>query len=262
MKHFYNLLLFLCLSLALWSCKNSDGDVVEASLTLNTSELSFSGFRSTLAVQVDATRRWSALPSDYWISVSPDHYPSANEHFLANAAITVHANETGEAREGRVTFFLQDEEIATLLIRQDKQNEEERPEEQFPITWANLQWTASTSLTEGDTFEAGTCVFADGITNALESTTGEGIVADLGYSLTDTDPSGPDWTWTSSPADCYFNGDWGDNFYYQGRLTGLSAGTYYYSFRIRNGSGPYKYAGTNGLWNGVDNVNGTFEVTP
>jgi len=259
MKHIYNLFIFLCVSLTLWSCKDSE-EIAQASLTLNNNELSFTGFRSSLAVKVDATRRWNAIPSDYWISVSPDHYPGANEHFIANVAVTVSDNETGQPREGRITFFLQDEEIATLIIKQDKQNEEERPEEEFPITWANLQWAASTSITEGESFEAGSCVFADGITNAMESTTGEGIVADIGYSLSDTDPSGPDWTWTSSTDDCWFNGDWGDNFYYQGHISGLPAGTYYYTFRIRNGSGPYKYAGTGGLWNGIDNVNGTFEV--
>lgn len=259
MKHIYNLFIFLCVSLTLWSCKDSE-EIAQASLTLNNNELSFTGFRSSLAVKVDATRRWNAIPSDYWISVSPDHYPGANEHFIANVAVTVSDNETGQPREGHITFFLQDEEIATLIIKQDKQNEEERPEEEFPITWANLQWAASTSITEGESFEAGSCVFADGITNAMESTTGEGIVADIGYSLSDTDPSGPDWTWTSSTDDCWFNGDWGDNFYYQGHISGLPAGTYYYTFRIRNGSGPYKYAGTGGLWNGIDNVNGTFEV--
>ena len=90
----------------------------------------------------------------------------------------------------------------------------------------------------------------------MESQTGEDITCEIGYSLNDTDPSGERWTWTSS----WFNGDWGDNFYYQGRIEGLSAGTYYYTFRVRNANGPYKYAGSNGLWDGLTNMNGTFEV--
>ena len=259
MKHIYSLFVPLCIALILWSCKESE-NIAQASLTLSKNELSFTGFRSSLAVKVDATRRWSAIPSDYWITVSPENYPGANDHFIANVAVTVADNITEQPREGYITFFLQDEEIITLTIKQDKQNEEEKPEEEFPITWANLQWSSSNSITVGESFEAGACVFADGITNANESTTGEDIIADLGYSLNDTDPSGIDWTWTSSTSDCWFNGDWGNNFYYQGHIVDLPAGIYYYTFRFRNGTGPYKYAGSSGLWNGIDNVNGTFEV--
>lgn len=256
MKHIiYNIFISLCLTLALWSCEETD-EIAQPSFSIDKNELTFTGYRSSLAVKVDATRRWSALPSDYWISVTPDNYPSANEHFIANVAITVADNATGQAREGHVTFYLQDEEVATVIIRQNIQNEEEKPEEEFPITWANLQWAASLSIEEGQNFEAGCCVFADGVTNILESETGEDITCEIGYALNDTDPSGDGWTWKS----CWFNGDWGDNFYYQGNIEGLQAGTYYYSFRVRNGDGPYKYAGTAGLWDGEENVNGTFEV--
>lgn len=256
MKHIYNLFISLCIALILWSCEDSEKPIAPASLTISQNELTFSGYRSTLAVKVDATRRWSAVASEYWISVSPDSYPGANESFIANAAVTVSDNATGQPREGQVTFFLEDVEIATLTVKQNIQDEGERPEEEFPITWANLQWAASNLIKLGDAFEAGSCVFADGITNAVDSETGEDITCDIGYSLTDTDPSGEGWTWTSCP----FNADWGNNFYYQGRIENLPVGTYFYTFRFRNASGPYKYAGTNGLWDGDTNVNGTFEV--
>lgn len=256
MKHIYNLFISLCIALILWSCEDSEKPIAPASLTISQNELTFSGYRSTLAVKVDATRRWSAVASEYWITVSPDSYPGANESFIANAAVTVSDNATGQPREGQVTFFLEDVEIATLTIKQNIQDEGERPEEEFPITWANLQWAASNLIKLGDAFEAGSCVFADGITNAVDSETGEDITCDIGYSLTDTDPSGEGWTWTSCP----FNADWGNNFYYQGRIENLPVGTYFYTFRFRNASGPYKYAGTNGLWDGDTNVNGTFEV--
>lgn len=256
MKHIYNLFISLCIALILWSCEDSEKAIAPASLTISQNELTFSGYRSTLAVKVDATRRWSAVASEYWISVSPDSYPGANESFIANAAVTVSDNATGQPREGQVTFFLEDVEIATLTIKQNIQDEGERPEEEFPITWANLQWNAGNLIKPGDAFEAGSCVFADGITNAVDSETGEDITCDIGYSLTDTDPSGEGWTWTSCP----FNADWGNNFYYQGRIENLPVGTYFYTFRFRNASGPYKYAGTNGLWDGDTNVNGTFEV--
>lgn len=257
MKHIYNLFISLCIALIVWSCEDSEKPIAPASLTISQNELTFSGYRSTLAVKVDATRRWSAVASEYWITVSPDSYPGANESFIANAAVTVSDNATGQPREGQVTFFLEDVEIATLTVKQNIQDEGERPEEEFPITWANLQWNAGNLIKLGDAFEAGSCVFADGITNAVDSETGEDITCDIGYSLADTDPSlGEDWTWTSCP----FNADWGNNFYYQGRIENLPVGTYFYTFRFRNASGPYKYAGTNGLWDGDTNVNGTFEV--
>lgn len=256
MKHIYHLFISLCIALILWSCEDSEKAIAPASLTISQNELTFSGYRSTLAVKVDATRRWSAVASEYWINVSPDSFPGANESFIANAAVTVSDNATGQPREGYVTFFLQDEEIATLIVKQNIQDEGERPDEEFPITWANLQWHAGNLIKPGDAFEAGSCVFADGITNAVDSETGEDITCDIGYSLTDTDPSGEGWTWTSCP----FNADWGNNFYYQGRIENLPVGTYFYTFRFRNASGPYKYAGTEGLWDGDTNVNGTFEV--
>ena len=127
------------------------------------------------------------------------------------------------------------------------------------ISWAYLQWAASTTINQGQVFEAGAAVFADGVTNAaVASTTGEGITCELGYSSTNNDPSSTGWTWSSIP----FNADWGNNFYFQGSVSGITAGTYYYTFRFKLGTDPYKYAGTNGLWNGTSSVNGSFTVNP
>lgn len=131
--------------------------------------MSFTGYKSTLAVKVNATRRWSAVASEYWITISPDNYPGVNESFIANVAVTVSDNATGQPREGHVTFFLQDEEVITLTVKQSIQDEGERPDEEFPITWANLQWCAASVINEGDDFEAGSCVFADGITNSVDA---------------------------------------------------------------------------------------------
>ena len=124
------------------------------------------------------------------------------------------------------------------------------------ISWAYLQWAASTTINQGQVFEAGGACFADGLTNTVNSTTGEGINCELGYSSTNNDPSSSGWTWTSIA----FNGDWGSNFYYQGTVSGIPAGIYYYTFRFKLGTDPYKYAGTNGLWNGTSSVNGSFTV--
>lgn len=258
MKHIYQLFISLCIVLIVWSCDKSEEMIQDPSFSINNNELSFTGYRSSLSVKVDATRRWSAVASDYWISVTPDSYPGANESFVANVAVTVSDNATGQTREGTVTFFLQDEEVSTLVIKQSIQNEDEKPEEEFPITWANLQWKAADIINEGETFEAGSCVFADGLTNVIRTGTGGDITCDIGYSSTDTSPDGEGWSW--SP--CSFNQFWGEsNYYYQGRTLEISVtGTYYYTFRFRNADGPYKYAGTDGLWDGETNVNGTFEV--
>jgi hypothetical protein len=126
------------------------------------------------------------------------------------------------------------------------------------ITWAYLQWAASTNINQGQVFEAGAAVFADGLTNAVNSTTGEGITCELGYSSSNTNPSSSGWTWTSIA----FNGDWGNNFYYQGTVSDIPAGSYYYTFRFKLGTDDYKYAGTNGLWDGTGSVSGTFTVNP
>ncbi len=256
MRTIYKLISMLCIACCFAGCKDSDDEIAQASLTLSVPTVSFTAKQSSEIVKVDATRKWSAIASDYWITVTPDNYPSAKEHFIANVSVSVSFNDTGDDREGFVVFYLEDEEVVRLIVKQSTEGAGEGPDEEFPITWANLQWCASTAILEGGNFEAGSCVFANGITNVLESTTGEDITCDIGYSLDDTSPDGDGWTWTP----CWFNGDWGDNFYYQGRIEGIPVGNYHYTFRYRNGTGPYKYAGTNGLWNGVDNLSGTFEV--
>ena len=248
-------LAILCLGL-LTGCEKPKPQE-EASLTLSVSELTFTGYSSTLSVRVDATREWRAIASDWWIAVTPDHYPSAGKHFVANVAVTVGDNENPDPRKGAVNFYIGDTLMAILTIKQDTLSEGDRPDEEYPITWANLQWKASEIIAEGKLFEAGCCVYADGITNVYDSETGEDITCDIGYCLEDSRPDGEDWKWFPIS----FWEDWGNNFYYQGFIQDtLPVGTYYYTFRVRNGKGPYKYAGTDGLWDGAFNLNGHFEV--
>ena len=54
MKHIYCIFISLCTTLFIWSCKDSE-EIAPASLTINKNELSFTGYKSTLAVKVDAT---------------------------------------------------------------------------------------------------------------------------------------------------------------------------------------------------------------
>lgn len=254
LKYFF---IFMLAVVGLTACSDDEPAIEAESFSVDKKELAFTGFNSTLAVKVDATRRWSAVPSEYWISVSPDHYPSNGQHFVANVAVTVADNDDNKDRDGYVTFFIGDTEVAKVQVHQKMKEAGDEPEEEYPITWANLQWNAGDKLTEGSIFEAGCCVFANGITNTLESSTGEDIICQIGYSTKDSRPDGEDWVWF----DCWFNGDWGDNFYYQGKIEKeLPVGIYYYTFRTRNGSGPWKYAGTNGLWDDIDNTSGSFEI--
>lgn len=231
--------------------------VEDAVLTLSQQDLHFGGYAATLSVKVDANREWRAISSDWWIAVTPNWYPSAGKHFIANVAVSVSDNEQPVPRDGSVDFYINDNLVATLTILQDTLSEQDRPDEEFPITWANLQWKTSGVIAEGKLFEAGCCVYADGITNVLDSETGEDITCDIGYCTQNTRPDGEDWIWFPIS----FWEDWGNNFYYQGYIQDtLPVGTYYYTFRARNGKGPYKYAGTDGLWDGEVNLSGQFEV--
>lgn len=255
MKNILSSFLVFCTVFTFGACSDHN-EQAAVYLAVSCNELSFAADAETQTIKVEATRRWNAVASGSWITVTPDGYPSAGEHFPVNVAVTVSRNDNGKPREGTLTFYLGDEAAAEVTVIQDIENGNDRPvEEEFPVTWANLEWAAATVIPAGGIFEAGCCVFADGVTNTLESNTGEAITCDIGYSTSDSRPDGDDWTWSA----CWFNGDWGDNFYYQGRIeNALPAGVYYYTFRIRNADGPYKYAGTNGLWDGVENVNGAF----
>ena len=125
------------------------------------------------------------------------------------------------------------------------------------ITWAHLQWEASTTVAAGGEFEALGLVFADGVTNAAEPD-GTAIVAQIGYGTT-ANPTDAAWTWTDAP----YHGQWGANLSYQVKITAPNAaGTYYYSFRFRFASKEeWAYAGTEGLWDATDHPCKTFTVT-
>jgi hypothetical protein len=123
------------------------------------------------------------------------------------------------------------------------------------INWANLQSPASGSICASGTFDVYGQIYEPSVTEAAGA--GAGIIAQLGYSTTNTDPS----TWTNWGATT-FNTQSGNNDEYKGTLSGLTAGTtYYYTFRYSlNGCG-WQYGGYNGgFWNGTTNVNGTLTV--
>ena len=95
------------------------------------------------------------------------------------------------------------------------------------------------------------------------------ITAELGVNTVDSDPSG--WTgtgvWRAATYNAGFTG--GDD-EYESTINGaeLTAGTYYYVYRFKIGSGAWQYAGINaagtdgGPWNGTTSLNGTLSVVP
>lgn len=98
-------------------------------------------------------------------------------------------------------------------------------------------------------------IFVAGLTEPAG--TGAGIVAELGYSATNTNPN----TWINwipaviNPTPLLTN----NNDEYMATLSGLPAGTYYYAFRYSLNGCPYKYGGNlNGIWSGTNNVTGGF----
>jgi len=95
------------------------------------------------------------------------------------------------------------------------------------------------------------------------------ITAELGVNTVDSDPSG--WTgtgvWRTATYNAGFTG--GDD-EYESTINGaeLTAGTYYFAYRFKIGSGAWQYAGINaagtdgGPWNGTTSLNGTLSVVP
>jgi len=128
------------------------------------------------------------------------------------------------------------------------------------ISWANLQWPPNGEIAPAGDFTVYAQVYADGITSGDGQ--GANITAWIGYSTTDTDPSG----WTNWVAATY-NGDDGDNDEYLANIgTGITTeGTYYYVSRFQLSDGDFVYGGYSdaggGFWDGTTNVSGVLTVT-
>lgn len=121
-------------------------------------------------------------------------------------------------------------------------------------TFGNLQFPASGTICQGATHTAYGQVYQAGVTEAAGA--GAGITAQFGYNTSNTDPS----TW-SNWSNASFNVQSGNNDEYQYTFTPPSAGTFYYTFRYRQGTCNWVYGGYNGgFWNGTTNVNGALTV--
>jgi len=127
------------------------------------------------------------------------------------------------------------------------------------ITWGYLQWEASTTPSAGGDFEAMGLAYAEGITDAATKDH-NAIIAQIGYGTTADPTETASWTWK----DAAFHSEWGQNFAYQQKITAPWVnGTFYYTYRFRlnETDSDWKYAGTNGLWNGSSSTCKTFIVS-
>ena len=129
--------------------------------------------------------------------------------------------------------------------------------------WANLQFPVDTTVALGDSCVFYAQVWEDGKTDP------EGRFADInawiGYSSTDSDPSGSGWTWLpatyNSLANCAPNDE-----YYAELASLLPVGTYYVAsrFAFEGDSANAVYggyaSGEHGLWDGEDVVSGQLTI--
>ncbi|HZW37816.1 MAG TPA: T9SS type A sorting domain-containing protein [Ignavibacteriaceae bacterium] len=123
------------------------------------------------------------------------------------------------------------------------------------LGWWNLQWPPNGYITSGEGYTVYGQVWGSGITEPPGQA--PGLQAWVGYSTSNTNPN----TWLNwIPAT--FNTNSGNNDEYQANLgANISAkGTYYYAFRYQYNSEAYVYGGTNGPWNGTNNLSGILTV--
>lgn len=139
---------------------------------------------------------------------------------------------------------------------------------EYPVTWGNLQWPGTESICLGSQVQIFGRVYAQG---ATPNTTAR-LQVEFGYSTTSADPHDASWTWTSagvSQNTAFVNQSGENNAEYSYTFAPSSNGTYYYTFRYKNGAcADYVYGGFQndanfnhgGVWNGTNNITGILEV--
>ncbi len=131
------------------------------------------------------------------------------------------------------------------------------------VDWCNFQYPGTGSFETNNEFLAYAQVYESGVTNSAGQ--GADIAAWIGYSESDTDPSGTGWTWVSASYHGDANGDSNDEYVVDLGNTISSAGTYYVASRFSRDSVNYKYggyeSGGGGFWDGATNVSAVYTVT-
>jgi len=130
------------------------------------------------------------------------------------------------------------------------------------LDWVNLQWPSTGTITLGGNYGVYAQVYEPGVTEAGGQ--GAGISCWIGYSASNSDPSGTGWTWI--PAN--YNLDVGNNDEYWVDI-GPSIpvlGSYYLACRFPQGTVPFVNGGCNvgggGFWDGINYVSGNLIVNP
>ena len=127
------------------------------------------------------------------------------------------------------------------------------------IDFSNLQFPAAGTICETGSFDAYGQIYNIGIVNTPGAGQAAGVLAQIGYSAANTNPSG----WTNWSNANYNPGVIGNNDEYTGTISGLTPGTYYYAFRYQINSCGWQYGGYSasggGAWGGA-NVSGVLNV--
>ena len=129
------------------------------------------------------------------------------------------------------------------------------------LDWVNLQYPAEGSIRVGANYDVYSRVYEPGVTNAEGQ--GSNIQAWIGYSSSNSDPSGNGWQWVTAN----YHTDANNNDEYKANIGTVitSAGTYYYASRFSiDGGATYKYGGYSsgggGLWDGSTYVSGVLTI--
>ncbi|MBT3253314.1 MAG: cadherin-like domain-containing protein [Candidatus Marinimicrobia bacterium] len=150
---------------------------------------------------------------------------------------------------GSVAFAETDDASITITIANDD------------VDWCNFQYPSTGSFETNNQFLTYAQVYESGVTD--EAGQGADIFAWIGYSETDSDPSGTGWTWVTAA----YHTDNVNNDEYVLDLgnTLSSAGTFYVASRFSRDSLNYSYGGYGGdgggFWDGTNNVNAVYTVT-
>jgi hypothetical protein len=126
-------------------------------------------------------------------------------------------------------------------------------------TFANLNSPLTGAVCQGSPFVSYGKVSLAGVTSIPGASAT--ITAEFGYSSTNNNPNSGGWTWLPATFNLQIVND--DEYTYS--FTPATAGTYYYTYRFRQGACTWVYGGFgsvgNGFWNGTTNVNGTLTVS-
>ncbi|MCF7798230.1 MAG: cadherin-like domain-containing protein [Lentisphaeria bacterium] len=129
------------------------------------------------------------------------------------------------------------------------------------VDWCNFQYPSAQSFESGSQFLVYAQAYEPGITD--DTGQGSGITAEIGYSASDTDPSGTGWTWVTAS----YNQDDGNNDEYLIDFGAevSAAGTYYVASRFSLDGTNFKYGGYSegggGFWDGETYTSVAYTVT-